>query len=514
MKRLLSIIALALLPGWARAEPAEPAFRLEAPAASGYKYPDHVQGWMGGRVVGSDDPGFVSVRTERGSWTINLGTDTVYLNGTRYDPANVYRFRDGRCDELTMWYAWTGPCQLVVKRSAYHFDSIAGDELGYALKVSDEILATMAPEDRRYHEREDLVFSWFETRLSSMADCRAAWAEWDRTHPNGWDGKPPAQKLKAPARPVPALGTAEPAFRMEPVFKLAGSCPCGNACGCPGGTCGNGCSVRGAAAPSKNPQDACVGIALTNGFASGTAIAGAPKGKTWVVTAAHVVDHGGDRVTHGDKSYPARVLASNRRADVALLEIDADLPTVKLGTVTQGSTVTLKGYGGSWRGPIRGIFDRIRRGRVSQVLGETTWVTIQHGPGDSGAGYLNEAGELVGVLSGGLKDTESSVGARSEQIAALMPGASKIAPQAPVANQPDCPNGRCPLPGSSGSQSFQSGGSCPNGSCGGSVSYGAGQSGGSCGTAVSRGGFRGRQPVLRVNGGPGVLRSVFGGRCR
>lgn len=71
----------------------------------------------------------------------------------------------------------------------------------------------------------------------------------------------------------------------------------------------------------------------------------------------------------------------------------------------------------------------------------------------------------------------------------------------------DCPGGVCQVGGVA-----SSGGSRPSGSCGG-VGYSGSYSSRTT-TTQSYGAFAGRQPRLRIFGGPGLVRGFFGGRCR
>ena len=317
---------------------------------------------------------------------------------------------------------------------------------------------------------------------------------------------------------------AEPRKNSGPVANMGGPVAvcdvCGNDC-----VCGDKCDC-----PKSNCP--CVGVSYGGGWASGTTIVGAPAGKTWIVTAKHVLERGGDTILHEGKTYTARTVSTHPTADVAVLEVSGTLPAACLASAKSGDSVTLRGYGGSWSGPQPGAFNTPRSGRVSYTGNQTMGVCVHHGPGDSGAGYL------VGVLSGGYPGTQSSVGVTSQTIREILPSGSNtndapsesgaqietiITPDGstkqvwtvrnPQANQPGCVNGRCPINGPSSAPVanggvFVGGGGCTSGSCGSSVSSNTTT------TVTMSSGMTGRQPRLRMMGGPGLIRSFFGGRCR
>lgn len=184
------------------------------------------------------------------------------------------------------------------------------------------------------------------------------------------------------------------------------------------------------------PVDSCVRVVAYVGEdvdnpGSGTVVASS-RGKSLVLTNRHVVSERGvpfseieyDVFAKGNV-YEARLKAWSKTDDLALLEVDADLPVAKVADKAPefGQTVY------EWGFP-RGRRQKAQSGPYQQYDGvyrnEMHWggyrpgvKTYQgeHGPeyaggvvqavgvpgtrGKSGAGVFNKAGELVGVVWGG-----------------------------------------------------------------------------------------------------------------
>ena len=128
-----------------------------------------------------------------------------------------------------------------------------------------------------------------------------------------------------------------------------------------------------------------------------------------VLTAAHVLDKGlSYEVVYHDGSFSAAsVVNLNTQNDVGVLKVETVPNGVTIlkvaGTAPDdGSYVEICGFGGS--GALRhfsghtGIYSE-------DVLGVDAYVI----PGDSGGAVLNEAGEIVGVVSGGMCWSTSKV---------------------------------------------------------------------------------------------------------
>jgi serine protease Do len=137
---------------------------------------------------------------------------------------------------------------------------------------------------------------------------------------------------------------------------------------------------------------------------SGSGFIVSPDG--YILTNAHVVDNADEvRVRLTDRrEFPAKVIGSDRRTDVAVIKIDAkDLPVVRIGDHT-------KLRPGEWVlaiGSPFGLENSVTAGIVSAtsraVGGETDVPFIQTdvavNPGNSGGPLFNLRGEVVGINS-------------------------------------------------------------------------------------------------------------------
>ncbi len=169
---------------------------------------------------------------------------------------------------------------------------------------------------------------------------------------------------------------------------------------------------KNATSANLDPNKAPVQVQCAGGWASGIAVSGAPKGKTYVVTNKHVVDmpHGGTAIRINGKECPSRVVARSSDFDVAVLVVDIEIPFVKISNSDPvvGTKVTLRGNG------IETGWDDLRNGEITSCDGSSLTSSVRTSAGDSGSGYLNSNGELVGICWGGLSD--SSVGVPASKI--------------------------------------------------------------------------------------------------
>lgn len=167
------------------------------------------------------------------------------------------------------------------------------------------------------------------------------------------------------------------------------------------------------------PEDSAVSITLWKGSSgpsgSGTVIASEGK-KSLAVTNAHVVGDGQGRmeVRHRDKKYAAKLVAtqSGQRPDLALVEIDAELPAAKVATELPAPGEAVRTFG----------FDYTGQGKMTpksgKAVGVVEWsgsqvfvTTVPIVSGDSGAGAFNADGELVAVMHDRGEGTDRSYGA-------------------------------------------------------------------------------------------------------
>lgn len=171
-----------------------------------------------------------------------------------------------------------------------------------------------------------------------------------------------------------------------------------------------------------NATLAPVQVSCRSGWASGTAIAGAPAGKTYVVSNYHVVTlpNSGGSVRSDGKTYSAKIVAlgtgwgNQGGLDLAILLVDGDLPIVPLADhdPSHGTAVTLRGNG------VNTSWDMLRSGKIGPGGKFGQGSNIITSPGDSGSGLINKNGELVGVVWGG--DGRGSVGHPVSQVRGLL----------------------------------------------------------------------------------------------
>lgn len=121
-----------------------------------------------------------------------------------------------------------------------------------------------------------------------------------------------------------------------------------------------------------------------------------------ILTAAHVVDRGLTfEVVYFDGSTATATLARlNSEQDIAVLKVEKVANGVAVLKVAEkapedGSFVEVCGFGGG--GGLRHF-----SGHVGVYSGDVLGVDACVIPGDSGGAVLNESGEVIGVVSGGM----------------------------------------------------------------------------------------------------------------
>jgi S1-C subfamily serine protease len=152
-------------------------------------------------------------------------------------------------------------------------------------------------------------------------------------------------------------------------------------------------------------------------YGSGVAVASGPWG-TQILTVQHVIDgaRGLRAVLDDHRSVPARVVASDANADVALVQIDVgSRPVARLGTsstVSPGTQVGVAGY------PIPDAFEdeslgtqtSVFAGRVSSIRKDALELDLPIIPGESGGPvFVAETGVVI-ALAESRFDDEKAIG--------------------------------------------------------------------------------------------------------
>jgi serine protease Do len=127
----------------------------------------------------------------------------------------------------------------------------------------------------------------------------------------------------------------------------------------------------------------------------------------YILSNAHVVDQGGDVTVKlvDRREFPARVIGTDRRTDVAVLKIDGhDLPTVKLGDparIEPGQWVAAIGSPFGFENSVTvGVISATSRalGAESSLV-PFIQTDVAVNPGNSGGPLFNLRGEVIGINS-------------------------------------------------------------------------------------------------------------------
>lgn len=216
--------------------------------------------------------------------------------------------------------------------------------------------------------------------------------------------KAAAKKISdPPAKAMPAPAPLDWAIRAE----VKPACQCGPDCL--------------SAAKTADPRDSLVRVRAGNAQGSGTVIYSA-RGKSVILTAAHVVEHGGELSVRGQgKTHAATVLASDRAADLAALLIEAELPAARLSASdpADGEEVVMIGMTSLFsRGRIAG---RETLNGHEQIVYATA---ADSDGGDSGAGVYYE-GALCAVHLGKI-GTEATARPRAVSVRVVRAFLSRV----------------------------------------------------------------------------------------
>ncbi len=169
-------------------------------------------------------------------------------------------------------------------------------------------------------------------------------------------------------------------------------------------------------------------------------------GFTYVITCAHVINSKG--VTYGvlledGKSYEAEMVAADTRTDIGVLKVEATgLPLAEIGnsaTLKIGEPIYAIGNpGGS------AFFGSVTDGIVSSIdrsISSTyTMTVIQHSaainPGNSGGALVNTSGQVVGINSSKIADTEYEGMGFAVPMSIALPVAQSLVQYKYVPNRP------------------------------------------------------------------------------
>lgn len=134
-----------------------------------------------------------------------------------------------------------------------------------------------------------------------------------------------------------------------------------------------------------------------------------------VVTAAHVVAQA-ERVLVG--GIPGDVVAFDDRTDLALVRVETDLPAIRFAAASVGTTGTILGLPGS---VVRRADIRIERVLSTERVTRAGYeIAAPLRVGDSGAGFLDADGSLVGVLFAVDSDGGSAWLVSADELAAVL----------------------------------------------------------------------------------------------
>ena len=182
--------------------------------------------------------------------------------------------------------------------------------------------------------------------------------------------------------------------------------------------CGPDCT---GAKKAADPRDSLVRVRAGNAQGSGTVIYAA-RGQSVILTAAHVVEHGGDLSVRGQgRTHPATVLASDRASDLAALLVEVELPAARLSASdpADGAEVVMIGMTSLFsRGKISG---RETLNGHEQIVYATA---ADSDGGDSGAGVYYE-GALCAVHVGKI-GTEASAKPRAVSVRVVRAFLSRV----------------------------------------------------------------------------------------
>ena len=132
-----------------------------------------------------------------------------------------------------------------------------------------------------------------------------------------------------------------------------------------------------------------------------------------IVTNHHVVEDGKSfKVRLKDKLYPAKLIKSDKRFDLAILKIEAKtkgLPIAPSRNVGLGEEVFTVGYPNV---ELQGVAPKFTKGSISSLSGIKDadfmfQISVPIQPGNSGGALVNSKGNVIGVVVGVLKSSST-----------------------------------------------------------------------------------------------------------
>lgn len=362
----------------------------------------------------------------RPSIVIRIGETPIYLNGELFDPRDCRWFPEGHegepHHEFLRWYAYTGACRIDKRPGGgWDFTSLEG-------AVRDAAYRGGGAEPDAPH----ILANYFKHEIRSLKECRAMWAKETPQEDREFVARQPARVQVRRAAPVSSRTEARTELDVL--------------------------------------RDASVRVWCGDAGGSGTVVFAEP-GRSVVLTAAHVVEHGAAVTVRAEgRTLPAKVLLTDRAADLCALEVRRELPAVV--SVSDewdaGDDVLMIGGSSIWsKGKARGTEQLNDR---PNLLADYESIS-----GDSGGGVFVR-GSLVAVHVGRYGNRARCPCKLTAFVArAIHPNASSrpayLPEPAPKVTKaaPDCPNGNCPLLASAspfaGPVVISGTGGCANGQC-------------------------------------------------
>lgn len=160
------------------------------------------------------------------------------------------------------------------------------------------------------------------------------------------------------------------------------------------------------------------------GEGSGVAFRKADGGGTYIITNNHVVEGGGALVVtdSGGESYDGKLVGADPESDIAVVLVEADIPTIKLGDsdklVVGQMVVAIGSPFGLEQSVTSGVVSALHRaltdfggtkeGQYPYVDAIQTDAAIN--PGNSGGALVDREGRLIGIPSAIFSDTGASAG--------------------------------------------------------------------------------------------------------